>query len=1483
VTGEPIAIIGISCRLPGGVRDLASAWDMLVAGRDTIGPIPPDRMDAAQYHDATPGTPGRINATVGAYLDDIAQFDAAFFGIAPRDAERIDPQHRLMLELAWEALEDAGQDIAALQGTSAGVYIGLWHSDFEHRLQAEAETMDLPAMLGTGRYGASGRLSYALDLRGPSLTVDTACSSSLAAVHLAVGALRARQCRLALVGAANVILRPHLAIAYNSVRVMAADGRCKFADAAADGFVRGEAAGMLALKTLADAQADGDRIHAVIRGSAIGNDGRASGSLGRPSRPGQAAILRAACDDAGISPADIGYVEAHGTGTRAGDPVELGALSDVMGQGRPPDRPLLVGSIKTNIGHAEAAAGLAGLIKAALAVRAGEIPGNLHFHTPHPSIPWAEMNLRIVAGTTPFPPPARPGPRLAGISSYGIAGANAHVVIAAPPDPPAVPSAPPRPGALLLPLSARSQAALRALAASYADALATGAPASDICRAAATRRTALSHRAAFAAADPATLADALRRFAAGDTTAAVAEGIVRSDTPPAVAFVMPGHGGQFIGMGRDLLAGNAAFRAALLQCDAAAHPITGWSLIERLTSDTLATDELNLDRVDVAQPLLCALSIAYAAALRTWGVHPAAVIGHSMGEVAAAAVAGVLDIPQAMRVICRRSALMQPATGQGAMALVDLPEADTRARLAGRDGQVVIAAINGPRTTVISGDLAPLRAVAEALAAEGVFVREVKMRVAAHSHHMDAPAAALGADLAGLTPASRTLPIYSTVQGALLPGAAFGASYWARNMRQPVQFAAAARAIAADGLRCFVELGAHPLLVGALREIAPDATIIGCGRRDHPGAPDLLAVLGALWVAGCTPDWRQVMPAGNWVGLPLYPWQRERHWAEAAALRPAAAAAAPRIRLDDAQRSWLHRFDWTQAEATGPARRGRWLVLGTASRAAPLAAALGGAMVRTMAALAASLERGEPGITNLAVLVEDRADAAFLPLRILQTVIRSGTTPRLWFITQGGQAVTPDERVSVDLAACWGAARAVAEEHPDLWGGLADASPGDDAALARHLLAQDDDDQVALRAGRRFVPRLTQSAAPAMPYAWRQDGAYLITGGLGAIGLEIARRAALSGARRLVLLGRTKLPPRAQWGDYPATGPMAGRIAAIRALEALGVAVHTASVDVADEAGLRAFLELYRSQGWPPIRGVIHAAVELVPMLSESAGEDDFARALAAKLRGAQLLDRLLPELDLFALFSSFTAFLPHPGIAAYAAANAGLDALAQDRRARGQPAVSIAWGFWDETGLAAGTHMAQDMARIGLLTLPPAPAADLFAVLCGGDAPYHAVMRADWAAFQRARASRPQPIFSRLLPVADQSISLAARLAAAAPPARRPLLETLVRQEVGRVLKLAPQRLDDQGVLGEMGLNSLLAIELRNRLEAATGAPLPATLAWNHPTIVAIAAYLGRTFAPQDATAAPAGPVPPHPAPRPDIDSMSDDEALQLLMGAAE
>jgi myxalamid-type polyketide synthase MxaE and MxaD len=316
---------------------------------------------------------------------------------------------------------------------------------------------------------------------------------------------------------------------------------------------------------------------------------------------------------------------------------------------------------------------------------------------------------------------------------------------------------------------------------------------------------------------------------------------------------------------------------------------------------------------------------------------------------------------------------------------------------------------------------------------------------------------------------------------------------------------------------------------------------------------------------------------------------------------------------------------------------------------------------------------------------------------------------------------------------------------------------------------------------------------------------------------------------------------------------------------------------------LRAFLELYRSQGWPPIRGVIHAAVELVPMLSESAGEDDFARALAAKLRGAQLLDRLLPELDLFALFSSFTAFLPHPGIAAYAAANAGLDALAQDRRARGQPAVSIAWGFWDETGLAAGTHMAQDMARIGLLTLPPAPAADLFAVLCGGDAPYHAVMRADWAAFQRARASRPQPIFSRLLPVADQSISLAARLAAAAPPARRPLLETLVRQEVGRVLKLAPQRLDDQGVLGEMGLNSLLAIELRNRLEAATGAPLPATLAWNHPTIVAIAAYLGRTFAPQDATAAPAGPVPPHPAPRPDIDSMSDDEALQLLMGAAE
>jgi myxalamid-type polyketide synthase MxaE and MxaD len=532
-----VAIIGIGCRFPGGADDPEQFWTMLCEGRQAVDDIPADRIDLQRYYHATPKTPGKTIARYGGYLKDIDYFDPEFFAISPREAERIDPQQRLLLETSWEAIENAGIDIASLVGARVGVYVGQWQSDFEQRLFLHPDELDFAMTLGSGRYAASGRIAYAFGFRGPTLTLDTACSSSLYAVHLAVQSLRSGETSLALAGAANVILAPHTHIAYSQSGMMAPDGRCKFGDAAADGYVRSEGAAILVLKRLDAALSDGDRIHVVIRGSAVNNDGGSSGSMGRPSLLGQSELVRSALADAGIEPTEIAYVEAHGTGTRAGDGVEIGALAAALGGGR--SQPLLVGSIKTNIGHTEAAAGAAGLIKAALSVRNGFIPPSLNVETLNPAIPWDRISVAIAREATRWP---SEGPRVAGVSGYGISGANAHVIVEAPPPPADAASEAPLP---ILLLSAHSEAALRARAAGVAAQLASPeAPLlDDLLRFQQTRRSAMGHRAAFLAEDAVQLRQALGEFSRGGP--ALAEGV--ADRHYGVAHLQAGRVGEFHG------------------------------------------------------------------------------------------------------------------------------------------------------------------------------------------------------------------------------------------------------------------------------------------------------------------------------------------------------------------------------------------------------------------------------------------------------------------------------------------------------------------------------------------------------------------------------------------------------------------------------------------------------------------------------------------------------------------------------------------------------------------------------------------------------------------------------------------------------------------------------------------------------------------------------------------------------------------------
>ena len=720
------------------------------------------------------------------------------------------------------------------------------------------------------------------------------------------------------------------------------------------------------------------------------------------------------------------------------------------------------------------------------------------------------------------------------------------------------------------------------------------------------------------------------------------------------------------------------------------------------------------------------------------------------------------------------------------------------------------------------------------------------------------------------------MPIYSTALGRRAEGQAFGAGYWARNLREPVLFSTAVSLLADDGVTIFLELGPHPILLPSVQQTVPTATMIACARRDEPEKAAFLTMLGSLWTAGMLIDWQRVMPeGGTTVRLPLYPWQRERHWADVAEMRPAGAAVSSAcLRPDEASRGWLYRLEWrlSEASATGtmPDEAGaRWLVvagneaMGIAVSVAFAAAGVTSEVVPVCRLEAALQEQATAArrIHGIVVLAADDQDAAFLPLRVLQSYLASNSAlnglshPRFWFVTFGAQSVISDqaERVSVDQAALWGAGRVVAEEHPDLWGGLVDldpaAAPSVNAGwLTRSLLAHGGEDQIALRQGRRYALRLMPAGPDFVSSGlrWREDAAYLITGGLGGVGLQIARAMAAGGARRLILAGRTALPARERWSAEPSDTAAGQRIAAVRTLESMGVAVHTPAVDVSDEGALRSFLDHYAADGWPPIRGVIHVAVALNNRLAGAMDVGTFDSVVRSKMRSAQLLDRLLPGLDLFVLFSSIGAFLPHPGVANYAAANTGLDALAQDRRARGLPALSIAWGPWENAGLAlseAGEHAILEMGRLGIQAIPTERAAALFGWLCGGSAATVAVMPADWARFQQARSGRPGLLFKALLAglpaKAVEPSALLSQLQAAGPDQRRRILEPLIRSAVGHVLKIAPSRLDGRKSFGDMGLSSLLAIELRNRLEGVLGRPLSATLAWNYPTIEAIVGYL--------------------------------------------
>ena len=1462
VHNEDIAVVSMACRLPGGVVTPEDFWQLLQSGGDTIVDVPKDRWDAEKLYNADPDVDGTSYCCRGGFLDSINSYDASFFGISPREAQAMDPTQHLMLELCWEGFERAGYTRGQLSGSTTGVFLGVSNNGATNGRPPDLKGYSIS---GSASATMAGRLSYTLGLQGPSLVIDTACSSSLVATHLACNALRQGECNMALAGGVSLLLTPGIHIEFSKLRGLSADGRCKAFSDDTGGTGFSEGAAVVVLKRLSDAQRDGDDIHAVLRSTAVMHGGHSAG-LTAPSGPGQVTLIRTALARIAMEPGDIDYIEAHGTATKLGDPIEATALAEVFGIGRrPSSSPLRLGSAKSNIGHTQAAAGLVGLLKVVLSIQNNTLPRTLHVSEPTRAVDWKSANMELVLANRPWlPKDSRM--RRAGVSAFGIGGTNAHVIVEESPRPvmeqtgkitsPVIPATVP------FVLSGNCDTALRAQAEKLRLHIDSGIGKdnrlSDVAYSLATSRTHFHRRLVVTAGDKAQTLEKLASIGSGSSKLPKMDGAGKAS----VGMLFTGQGSQQPGMGKGLYAVFPVFRDSV---DEIAARFTGLEspLLDVMWAEPGSMGASLLNRTDFAQPALFALEVSLWKLWQSWGLKPAFLLGHSVGELAIAHVAGVLDLLDACRLVEMRGRLMQALPCHGKMASLEASSVEVAEaiRELSQSDKVEIAGYNTPSQTVVSGDPEAVEAVMVHMAKLGRKTKVLNTSHAFHSCHMNGMLDDFKAIAQTVRFRPPKIPIISSMTGRLAEaGELERADYWVQQARHAVRFSDAFQELTNQGANVFLELGPNPTLCGLGAACLADASQVTTPlwlpslKPNMDETSTIQNSLGELHVRHASVSWAAYFkPFGcQKVQLPTYAFQRETFQPAEKASWFGSISGGTTVDEEAVQGvgDMMFEMKWRRVDTEKVQPRGLWGLLCPSeetvwTKEAQKALSNTGIQLTPVS----TLQEAEQ-LDGLLSLWDSDADVVQMAhnftakaLAQLQEAIRTASAVPVVWVTRHAVGIGAGDRpVGIGAGPLWGLMRTARSEHPELRLHLIDMDEETDLAILGSVLMLSDHTETAIRKEELLMPHLERASPVASPPVelplLRADGAVLVTGGLGDLGGRIARRLVTShGVCDLILTSRRGM-------ESP------GADAFVAELAKLGAKATIVSGDIADLDSLRSIMQIFTADR--PLRGVIHAAGVADSAVISSLTPQKCATTFASKVDGLWNLHQLTKDmdLDLFMMFSSISGIMGLPGLGNYAAANSFIDVLAYLRQAQGLPATSVAYGTWGGDGMATtlvSTTRAH-LSQLGLGFLAPEVGLKLFeqAVHQGCALIVAAVLD-----LQRLKAYYEEqggvPPFLRSLldrtkvkkPV-DQTINLRDMLVDAAPEQHGSIVLRMVQATIASALGYTQMDdVDASRPLQELGIDSLTAVLVRNHLATLTAIALPPNIALLHPDLKSLSKFL--------------------------------------------